>query len=269
MDVRISLRRRAAVAVAVVALAGACGGDDDSHSNEPGQQTQSSTSMVDEDEFAAKEQTRAGAVPNADELAAALLVSGDLGTWPGLVELGEVSGVVTDEIRDSLPGWELCPSASEEAQAVADGLEWDAFMQRGLASEDSSLPPDEHTEHTIWLQQYLTTTDPADAAETFDLLDQGAKSCQLALEETSDEGQRYSAERIDDIDLGDDSLAALTTSFDGRYESVEIPISEVAVRKGPVLMLLVVSDIRADESVEPHFSTDAIVNIAETAVDKL
>ena len=273
--------RRTAVVVTVIALAWACGGEGESDSNDPAQDNRPSDSIVDEDEFAANEQSESEAIPSTDDMASMLLAPEDLGAWPGMVSHVEVSEVVTDEMRDSLPGWELCPDASEAAQAAADAVEWDAFMVQALVSRDSTWPPDEHTVQTIYLQQFLTATDPADPAATFDLLAQGANECLLALEEASEKGQpfeaqrltadteRYTAEPIDDVDLGDDSFGALTHSYDKVYESVEIQMYEVVVRKGSLLMFLIVSDIRADGSVEPYFTTDAVIDIAETAVDKL
>jgi len=212
----------------------------------------------------------AGAVPTADELAAELLAPDDLdGAWSVTVPDSDVevsSGVVTDEMRDLLPGFELCSNASEEAQAAASGLEWDAFMQLELETDDSIQPPDDRTGHMIFLQQYLAATDSADTTATFDLLRQGTEAC-LGDIEAGEEGPGY-AEVMDVPELGDDSYGVLMTVAEAGGWA-EWLLHEIVVRDGPVLMVAVVTDIRAGDGVEPYFTIDAIGDIAKAAVDKL
>jgi hypothetical protein len=212
----------------------------------------------------------AGAVPTADELAAELLAPDDLdGAWSVTVPDDDVevsSGVVTDEMQDLLPGFELCPNASEEAQAAVSGLEWDAFMQLELETDDPIRPPGDRTGHMIFLQQYLAATDPVDTTATFDLLRQGAQAC-LGDIEAGEEGPGY-AEAMDVPDLGDDSYGVLMTVEEAGGWA-EWLLHEIVVRDGPVLMIAVVTDIRAGDGVEPYFTIDAIGDIAQTAVDKL
>ncbi len=210
-------------------------------------------------------------VPTADELAADLLRPGDLdGAWSITVPEGDVdvpeSGVLTDEMQDLLPRFDLCSNASEQAQATASGLHWDAFMQLELQSDDPIQPPDDRTGHMIFLQQYLAATDPADTSATFDLLHQGAQAC-LGDFEADEEGPGY-VETMDVPDLGDDSYGVLMTVEEAGGWA-EWLLHHVVVRDGPVLMMLVVTDIRAGEGVEPHFTVDDIGGIARTALEQL
>lgn len=196
----------------------------------------------------------ARAVPTAEQLAAQLLAPDDLeGAW---------SVTVPDSDVEVL----LCPKASDQARAAASGLEWDAFMQLELETGDSITPPADRTGHMIFLQQFLAATDPTDTAATFDLLRQGAEAC-LGEIDAGEEGPGY-AEVMDVPDLGDDSYGVLMTVEEAGGWA-EWRLHEIIVRDGPVLMLAVVTDIRAGDGVEPYFTIDAIGDIAQTALDKL
>jgi hypothetical protein len=240
------MKARAALLVTggvIAALAGgACGGGDDTES-----------------------------VPTADELAAVLLAPDDLGEgWSVSVPDDDVdvdlSGVVTDEMRDLLPRFELCPDASDEAQAAATGLDWDAFMQLELETGDPIQPPDDRTGHMIFLQEYLLADDATTTTETFDLLRDGLEAC-LGEIEAGEEGPGY-ADTMDVPDLGDDSYGVLTTVEEAGGWA-EWRLHQVVVRDGPVLMSVVVTDIRAGDGVEPYFTIDAVGDIAQTAVAKI
>jgi hypothetical protein len=208
--------------------------------------------------------------PTPDELAADLLAPGDLdGAWSVTVpdeDVADLSGVVTDEMQDQLPGFALCPDASEEAQTTATALGWDAFMQLELETDDPIQPPDDRTGHMIFLQQYLAATDPADTTTTFDLLRQGSEAC-LGDFEADEEGPGY-VEMMNVPDLGDDSFGVLMTVEEAGGWA-EWRLHHVIVRDGPTLMILVVTDIRAGDGAEPYFAIDDIGAIAQTAVNKL
>lgn len=240
------MKARTALLVSVgviVALAGGgCGGGDDTES-----------------------------VPSADELAAALIAPDDLeGAWSVTAPDDDVdvdmSGVVTDEMRDLLPEFGLCPNASGQVQAAAAGLEWDAFMQLELETDDPIRPPDDRTGHMIFLQEFLVAADPADTAETFDLLRDGIEAC-LGDIEAGEEGPGY-ADTMEVPDLGDDSYGVLTT-IEEAGGWAEWRTHQVIVRDGTVLMSFVVTDIRAGDDVEPYFTIGKIGDIAQTAVDQL
>ncbi len=225
----------------IIALAGSgCGGGDDAES-----------------------------VPTADELAADLLAPEDLeSAWSVTVfpDGVDTSGVVTDEMQDVLPGFGLCPDASEEAQTTTSELHWDAFMQLELDTGDPIEPPNDRTGHMIFLQQYLAATEPADVRTTFELLQQGSEACFGDFE--ADEEGPGSVESMEVPDLGDASFGALMTMEEAGGWA-EWRLHHVIVRDGPVLMILVVTDIRAGDDVEPYFSIDDIGDIAQTAIDKL
>ncbi len=206
-------------------------------------------------------------VPTADELASDLLAPDDLdGAWSVSApdDAVDVTGVVTDEMREMLPAFEFCPDASQEAQAAAAGLEWDAFMQLELETDDPIRPPDDRTGHMIFLQQYLVAMDPAETTTTFDLLRQGSEAC-VGDFEADEEGPGHS-EMMEVPDLGDDSYGVLTTVEEAGGWA-EWMLHQVVVRDGPVLTVLVVTDIRA--GVEPYFTVDDVGDIARIAVDKV
>lgn len=209
------------------------------------------------------------AVPTPEELAAHLLAPHDLaGAWSVSVvdEGADPIGVVTDEMQETLPRLELCSDASEDARTAASGLDWDAFVQLGIETADPIGPPDDQTGHMIFLQQYLAAADADDAAASFDLLRQGAEAC-LGEIEADGEGPGF-AETMAVPELGDDSFGVLTTVQEAGGWA-EWRLHQVVVRDGPVLMALVVTDIRAGDGVEPYFTTDDIGDIALTAVGKL
>jgi len=206
-------------------------------------------------------------VPTADELASDLLAPDDLdGAWSVSApdDAVDVTGVVTDEMREMLPTLELCPEASEEAQAAAAELEWDAFMQLELQTDDPIRPPDDRTGHMIFLQQYLVAMDPAETTTTFDLFRQGSEAC-VGDFEADEEGPGHS-EMMEVPDLGDDSYGVLTTVEEAGGWA-EWMLHQMVVRDGPVLTVLVVTDIRA--GVEPYFTVGDVGEIARVAVDKV
>ena len=165
-----------------------------------------------------------------------------------------------------LPRFELCAEASDEAQAAATGLDWDAFMQLELETDDPFQPPDDRTGHMIFLQEFLLADDAPATTETFDLVRDGIKAC-LGDIEAGEEGPGY-AGTMDVPELGDDSYGVLTT-IEEAGGWAEWRLHQVIVRDGPVLMSLVVTDIRAGDDVEPHFTIDVIGDIAQTAVAKI
>lgn len=210
------------------------------------------------------------AVPTPEELAAGLLAPNDLeGDWSVTVFPDgdgpvDTSGVVTEEMQDMLPGFALCPDASEEEQATASELAWDAFMQLELDTGDSIQPPGDRTGHMIFLQQYVAATDTASATTTFARLRNGSGAC-LGEFEADEEGPGL-VETMDVPDLGDDRFGVLMTVEEAGGWA-EWRLHHVVVRDGAVLMILVVTDIRADA--EPYFTTDDVGEIARTAIDKL
>lgn len=210
------------------------------------------------------------AVPAPGELAERLLAPGDLdGGWSVAVfPDGDVdtSGVVTDAMQELLPEFALCPEAGEDARAATRELEWDAFMQLELATDDPIDPPDDRTGRMIFLQQYLAAADPADTRAMFDALGEGATAC-LGDVAPGDEGPG-SVEPMDVPDLGDDRFGVLMTVEEAGGWA-EWRLHQVVVREGPVLVILVVTDIRAGDDVEPYFTVDDIGDIARTAVAKL
>lgn len=211
------------------------------------------------------------AVPTAEALAQRLLTPDDLGgAWTTVMPPDGASqpgwGVVTAEMQGMLPRFELCDAASAEAQAATDDVQWDAFMQLELDTGDPIEPPDDRSGHLVMLQQYLAGVDPDDATATFDLMRMGSDAC-LGDFPADEEGPAH-VETMAVPDLGDDSFGVLMT-VEERGGWAEWRLHHIVVRDGPVLMNLVITDIRAGDGVEPYFSIDEIGEIARLAAGRI
>lgn len=209
------------------------------------------------------------AIPSAEQLATSLLTAGDLdGTWavnPGPDDPPmPTSGVVPDEARGMLPSVELCPAASDESRAAADGLAWMAFRQLDMTPDDPIAPPSDRTGHMVFVQQFLLAGEPADVEATFELVRDGMKACVGEID-TGEEGPGKAAEMVTP-DVGDDRYGVLTTVQEagGRGEWL---LHNTLVRQGAVLMMIDVVDIHL--GVDPLFTTDDVDNIVTTATGKL
>ncbi len=211
------------------------------------------------------------AIPTAEQLASSLVVVGDYpGEWtvntpPDASEAG-ASGVITDEERAMLPQLELCPAASAESQAVAGSVRWMAFRQLDLSVDDPIEPPDDMTGHMVFAQEFLSSADPAEIEATFGLLRDGLKAC-LGDIPAEEEGPGQATE-MPIPGVGDDRYGVLLT-IEEAGGGAQWMLHNAVVRKGAVLALIQVIDIRAGDGVEPLFTVDDIGAIIQTAVDKL
>jgi hypothetical protein len=210
-------------------------------------------------------------VPTAEELATALVTTDDFeGEWT--VNAGPddspvaLSGVIPDDQRELLPTIELCDTASPESQAAAEELRWMAFRQLDLAVDDPIEPPADRTGHMVFVQEFLTSGDPAEIEATFDLLRDGMQAC-LGDIPAGEEGPG-TAEEMALPDVGDDRYGVLMT-IEEAGGGGEWRLHNALVRQGAVLMYMDVVDIRVGEGVEPYYSIDDVGRFVEIATDRL
>ena len=217
-------------------------------------------------------------VPTAEQMASTLVTADDFdGAWtvnePPDASAAFLSGVVSDDERDRLLQLDLCDKASAESSAAAESLRWQAFRQLDLTVDDpieltvdDPTDPTDRTGHMVFVQEFLTSAEPDEIETTFELIRDGMLAC--LGDDPADQGGPGTVETVTIPDVGDDrsgfliSVGQADASADGR-------LYNILVRRGPVLMLIVVADVTAGEGVEPQFSIDDIGKLIQTTVDKL
>lgn len=211
------------------------------------------------------------AVPSATELSDSLLMADDLeGEWslatgPDDDEAAvDPSGVLTEEQRDMLPSFDICDRASEDAKKAAEDLRPVVFRQLELAVDDEIDPPFDRSGHMVFLQEFLYSGDSDEIEDTFTLLREGLTACLGAIP-AGEEGPGTAVEMVVP-EVGDDRFGVLTT-IEEAGGWAEWRIHNVIMRGGPVMMSLVVVDIRADA--DPYFTADEFDDIVLIAAEKL
>lgn len=213
--------------------------------------------------------TSGAAPPTAEQLASSLVTADDYdGEWT--VDSGPddsatpPSGVVPPELQDMLPRLELCEAAGARSRAAADGLRWKAFRQLDLTEEDPIAPPGDRKGHMVFVQQFLTSGEPAEIERTFDLLRDGMKAC-LGDIPAGEEGPG-TAKAMAVPRVGDDRYGVLTIIQEAGGLA-QWRLHNTVVRQGAVMMLIDVVDIRA--GVAPLYSIDEVGTFVTRAVGKL
>lgn len=204
--------------------------------------------------------------PTPVELADRLVRPDDLDEgWTTMPSSGDVdaSGVVTGEAPRNLPSIGLCPWAPDDARDAANGVRWQAYRQLELEPDDPLVPPDDVSGHIVVLHHALSAADEVAMTATFDLLGEGATAC-FGPVDPGDESAG-TTEALPVPELGDDRFGALMTLPEAAGEA-EWLVHYVLVRDGPVLGLVVVTDLRAGEGVGPYFTLDDIGEIATAAL---
>ncbi len=209
--------------------------------------------------------------PTAEQLAGRLIsVETFDGRWvvnPGPDDGTDISsGVIPADLRDMLPGIELCDAASAEARAGVESLTWTAFRQIDLDEVDPIEPPDDRSGHMVFVQEFLTSGDPDELATTFELVRAGSEACFGAIEATEEGPGR--AEALPVPEVGDSRFGVLTT-IEEAGGWAEWRLYNAFVRDGDVFMSLVIVDIRAGDDVEPYYSLDDIDQMIAIAADTL
>ena len=159
-----------------------------------------------------------------------------------------------------LPSFELCPAASAEGRAAADGLTWMAYRQLDMTPDDPITPPDDRNGHMVFVQQYILSGEPTAVQATFELLRDGMKAC-LGKIDTGEEGPGAATE-MTSPEVGDDRYGVLTTVQEAGGGG-EWLLHNTLVRQGGVLMMVDVVDIHL--GVDPLFTTDDVGAIVTTA----
>ena len=212
-----------------------------------------------------------GVVPTAEQLASVLVAEGDYeGMWtvnvPPDAQMG-VSGVVSEEQQAMLPRLELCDRASAESRAAVEALRWQAFRQLDQSEENPiDMASGDRVGHMIFVQEFLTSGDPAEIEATFTALRDGMRACQGEIP-AGDEGPGMT-EPMAIPDVGDDRYGDLTNLGEAGGGAYWL-LHNSLVRQGTVLMDLQVVDIVMGEGVEPEYTTEDIATFLTTAVEKL
>ena len=158
--------------------------------------------------------TSQGAVPTAEQLAAALIAADDYdGEWtvnvPPDAE-SAIDGVVPENQQEMLPTIEFCGKASKESHSAADALRWQAFRQIDQSEENPiDMGAGDRVGHMIFVQEFLVAGDPAEVESTFNALRDGMRACQGKFP-AGEEGPG-NAEPMTIPDVGDDRYGVLTT----------------------------------------------------------
>jgi hypothetical protein len=210
-------------------------------------------------------------IPTAEDLSEALVAPDDIdGEWSlftepqGGDERIDPSGILTDEQRELVPSLDMCDKASGDAKSVAEELRPVVFRQLDLAVDDEIDPPVDRSGHMIFLQEFLFSGGEERMAAAFASIREGLIAC-LGDLPPGEEGPGR-AEEMDVPDLGDESFGVLTT-IEEAGGWAEWRIQNLIMRDGPVIMSLVLVDIRAD--VDPYFSADDFEEISRVAAEKL
>lgn len=210
-------------------------------------------------------------IPTADDLSGMLLVASELeGEWvlfngpQGGDEMVDPSGILTEEQRELVPSFDFCDTASDEAKAVAESLRPFVFRQLDLTTDDEIDPPFDRSGHMIFLQQFLYADDPDVITKSFDLVREGTTAC-FGVIPADEEGPGL-AEELEVPDIGDDRFGVLIT-IEEAGGWAEWHIQEAFVFDGPILMRLVLVDIRAGD--DPYFTTEEFGAMVTTAAAKL
>lgn len=212
-----------------------------------------------------------GAVPTAEQLAAALMTADDYdGTWtvnvPPDAKL-PTSGVVPEDLQRMLPTIELCGRAGEESRSAADALRWQAFRQLDQSEQDPiDMATGDRVGHMIFVQEFLRSGDPAEIETTFNALRDGLRACQGKIPAGQEGPGKTEPMTIPDV--GDDRYGELTTLEEAGGGAYWL-LHHSLVRQGPVLMQMQVVDIVMGEGVQPAFTTEGIDTFLTTAVEKL
>ena len=217
-------------------------------------------------------------LPTAEQMASTLVTADDFdGDWtvnePPDASAAFLSGVVSDDERDRLLQLDLCDKAGAESSTAAESLRWQAFRQLDLTVEDpielTVADPTESPDRTgqvVFVQEFLTSAEPDQIETTFELIRDGMQAC--LGDYPADQGGPGTVETVTIPDVGDDR-SGFVISVGEAGATEEVRLYNVLVRRGPVLMLMVVADVTAGEGVEPLLSIDDIGELIQTAVDKL
>ena len=203
-------------------------------------------------------------VPSAAQLVGRLATPADLGPgwslWEGFADWpGGAPGAVPDEQRALLPQLPLCPHASAEARALAEGLQWQGFTQLHQQTPDPFA--------TMVVAQQLLLADQPDRIEaTFATLRDGLAAC-LTKNLPAGEWEIGLRESFDVPAVGDDVFAERSSSFDPGEARRDTRL--VLVRDAAMLMLIQIDEVLIRADAEPTLTTDVVNSVIVTMADKM
>lgn len=202
-------------------------------------------------------------VPSAAELAGFLVEPADLGPdwtpWEGFEAWPDGEpGVIPDDQRELVPTITLCPSAGEEAVALAEGLQWEAFTQ---LHQETSTPFDT----MVVAQQLLLADEPDRTAETFATLRDGLTSC-LTENLPAGDWEIGRGERLEVPAVGEDRYAERTSGFDAEARR---DTRLMLVKDGPVLMAIRIDEVLISPDAEAALPAETVNALVTTMADKL
>lgn len=206
-----------------------------------------------------------GEPPTAEQLATHLITTDTYtGDWTDNAPPEVSDGVVPDEFQEMLPRAEMCDDLSDTDRSAMQDVRWMAFRQLDLEVEDSIRPPDDRTGHLVFVQEFLTSGTRSDMERTFGQMRDAMAAC-LGEIPAGEEGPGLAVEMALPA-LGDERYGVLGTVEEAGGWA-EWRLHSVLVRADDVLVLLVVTDIRADAG--PYYSVDDVGRMARTAVELL
>jgi hypothetical protein len=207
-----------------------------------------------------------GTVPTPEQLASVLVAPEDLeGDWTVKmpeVEGTEAPGVVPEEQRGNLPRIRFCKEAPPGAKAVAQRLEWEAFMQLGMVSPDPR-------NSQVFTQEFLLAAEPAEVESMFAALQEGMEACAGRKTEYPD-GETGRTEELPVPTLGEAAYGSREVVEEASPRGPAIwDLRYVLVRDGAVLMSVQVGDVYVGEDAEPRLTDDDVDAILTAVAQKL
>lgn len=208
--------------------------------------------------------TPASGVPSVAALVHMLATPADLGPewrlWEGFAAWpGGAPGVIPDDQRALTPKVPMCPSAGEEAVALAEGLRWQVFTQLHQTTPDPFAT-------MVVAQQLLLADDPARTAATFATLRDGLTAC---LTENLPDGDWEIGlrEPLEVPAVGDDRFAERSSSFDPGEARRDTRL--VLVEDGPVLMVIQIDEVLIRPDAEASLTQETVDAVVSSMADRL
>ena len=203
-------------------------------------------------------------VPSIAELTNHLATPADLGpgwsNWEGFAAWpGGVPGAIPDDQRELLPKLPLCPNAGEDALALAEGLQWQAYTQLQQATPDPFAT-------MVVAQQLLLADEPARVAATYATLRDGLTRC-LTANLPEGEWEIGFRESLEVPAVGDDRFAERSSSFDPGEARRDTRL--VLVQDGPVLMAIQIDEVLIRPDAEATLTADVVNGVIKAMADQL
>ncbi|MDI9628416.1 MAG: hypothetical protein QM286_07715 [Acidobacteriota bacterium] len=254
----------AVMAIMLVACSGSGGGDVTPTVAPPGGSAAQSPATSGSATPSSTQSVTPPRVPTTAELGGMLATPADLGPgwglWEGFADWpGGAPGTVSDEQRELLPQLPMCPNATAEARALAEGLQWQGFTQLHLQTPDPFAT-------MVVAQQVLLADAPGQVGSIFATLRDGLTAC-LTESLPAGEWEIGLRESFEVPAVGDDRFAERSFSFDPGEARRDTRL--VLVRSGAVLMLIQIDEVLIRADAEPTLTTDEVNAVITVMASKL